>query len=118
MDIHSEDVKEAAAAVPQDVIEELEVLRKYPQNLPTSVAHSGLVYVGGCIAKLISDVGHDACAMLVTKNKMSSSLYNLLSQQQTHVLHYPTPEFLAMLETIVTFLKSQSNIYKQKSWNP
>lgn len=100
-----EDAEEAVASVPQDIVQELEVLREHSPTPPASVAYSGLVYVGGYIAKLIGDLGCDACVMLVTTNNTSSPLYNLLRAQETGELHYPKPEFLALLETIVTFFE-------------
>ncbi|KAH7952382.1 hypothetical protein HPB52_022182 [Rhipicephalus sanguineus] len=57
MGIRDENIEEAAVSIPEDVIEELEALREPPRKPPNSVAYSGLVYVGGYIAKLITDVG-------------------------------------------------------------
>ncbi|KAH7971793.1 hypothetical protein HPB52_002792 [Rhipicephalus sanguineus] len=54
MGIRDENIEE------DDVIEELEALREPPRKPPNSVAYSGLVYVDGYIAKLITDVGHSA----------------------------------------------------------
>ncbi|KAH7939494.1 hypothetical protein HPB52_013239 [Rhipicephalus sanguineus] len=56
MGIRDENIEEAAVSIPEDVIEELEALREPPRKPPNSVAYSGLVYVGGYIAKLIIDV--------------------------------------------------------------
>lgn len=104
MGIRDENIEEAAVPIPEDVIEELEALREPPPKPPNSVAYSGLVYVGGYIAKLITDVGCETCAMLVTTNKTSSP-YHLLRQQEAYDLHYPKPELLSMLDTIVTFFE-------------
>lgn len=57
------------------------------------------------MAKLIGDLGSDTCVMLVMPNKTSSPLYNLLYTQETGELHYPKPEFVELLETIVTFFE-------------
>ncbi|KAH7940355.1 hypothetical protein HPB52_023542 [Rhipicephalus sanguineus] len=99
MGIRDENIEE------DDVSEELEALREPPRKPPNSVAYSGLVYVDGYIAKLITDVGCETCAMLVTTNKTSSPLYHLLRQQEAYDLHYPKPELLSMLDTIVTFFE-------------
>ncbi|KAH7976427.1 hypothetical protein HPB52_013778 [Rhipicephalus sanguineus] len=64
MGIRDENIEEAAVSIPEDVIEELEALREPPRKPPISVAYSGLVYVGGYIAKLITDVGSETCAVL------------------------------------------------------
>ncbi|KAH7940874.1 hypothetical protein HPB49_007274 [Dermacentor silvarum] len=64
-----EDAEEAATPVSQDLIQELITLRAHPPAPPLSLAYSGSVYVGGYIAKLISDLRCDACIMLVTTNK-------------------------------------------------
>ncbi|KAH9367820.1 hypothetical protein HPB48_008075 [Haemaphysalis longicornis] len=45
-----EDVEEEVASVPQDIVQELEVLREHSPTTPASVTYSGLVYVGGYIA--------------------------------------------------------------------
>ncbi|KAG0423688.1 hypothetical protein HPB47_000533 [Ixodes persulcatus] len=103
--VQDEDAEEAAASVPQDVVEELKALKAHLSAPPASVAYSGLVYVGGYLAKLVSDLGCHACVMLVTTNKTSSPLYKLLSAQENCELHYPKPEFLALLETISTFFE-------------
>ncbi|KAH7948294.1 hypothetical protein HPB52_020264 [Rhipicephalus sanguineus] len=105
MGIRDENIEEAAVSIPEDVFEELEALREPPRKPPNSVAYSGLVYVGGYIAKLITDVGCETGAMLVTTNKTSSPLYLLLRQQEAYDLHYPKPELLSMLDTIVTFFE-------------
>ncbi|KAH7942975.1 hypothetical protein HPB52_003045 [Rhipicephalus sanguineus] len=105
MDIRDENIEEAAVSIPEDVIEELEALRQPPRKPPNSVAYSGLVYVGGYIAKLITDVGCDTCAMLVRTNKTSSPLYHHLREQEAYDLHYSKPELLSMLDTIVTFFE-------------
>lgn len=91
------DIKEAVASVPQHIVQELflkkivqelEVLREHSPTPPASVAYSGLVYVGGYIAKLIGKLGCDACVMLETTNNTSSHLYKLLRTQQTGELYY------------------------------
>ncbi|KAH7957706.1 hypothetical protein HPB52_021916 [Rhipicephalus sanguineus] len=99
MGIRDENIEE------DDVIEELKALREPARKPPNSVAYSGLVYVDGYIAKLITDVGCETCAMLVTANKTSSPLYHLLRQQEAYDLHYPKPELLSMLDTIVMFFE-------------
>ncbi|KAH7981939.1 hypothetical protein HPB52_001916 [Rhipicephalus sanguineus] len=104
MGIRDENIEEAVVPIPEDVIEELEALREPPPKPPNSVAYSDLVYVGGYIAKLITDVGCETCAMLVTTNKTSSP-YHLLRQQEAYDLHYPKPELLSMLDTFVTFFE-------------
>lgn len=78
-----EDVDEAVTSVPQDIVQELEVLREHLPTPPASVADSGLVYVGGYIAKLIGELGCDACVMLVTTNNTNRFLNNLLRTQET-----------------------------------
>ncbi|KAH7982528.1 hypothetical protein HPB52_005471 [Rhipicephalus sanguineus] len=100
MGIRDENIEEAAVSIPEDVIEELQALREPPRKPPNSVA-----YVGGYIAKLITDVGCETCAMLVTTYKTSNPLYPLLRQQEAYNLHYPKSELLSMLDTIVTFFE-------------
>ncbi|KAH7953707.1 hypothetical protein HPB49_011506 [Dermacentor silvarum] len=48
------DAEELAAALPQSLTEELNDLAEYPDTPSPSVTYSGLVYVAGYIAKLIS----------------------------------------------------------------
>ncbi|KAH7951161.1 hypothetical protein HPB52_005884 [Rhipicephalus sanguineus] len=61
MGIRDENIEEAAVAIPEDVIEELEALRELPRKPPNS--------------------------------------------QEAYDLHYPKPELLSMLDTIVTFFE-------------
>lgn len=57
--MQGEDAEEAATSVSQDLVQELIALRAHPPAPPPSLAYSGLVYVGGYIAKLISHLGCD-----------------------------------------------------------
>lgn len=102
----SKETNEQGEDAEEAVAQKLEVLQEHSPTPAASVAYSGLVYVGGYIAKLIiGDLRCDACVMLVTTNKTSSALYNLLRTQERGELHYPKPELLALLETIVKFFE-------------
>uniref|UniRef100_A0A023G676 Uncharacterized protein n=1 Tax=Amblyomma triste TaxID=251400 RepID=A0A023G676_AMBTT len=70
--------------------------------LPT-VTYSGLAYVAGYIVKLISDFGCDACAILLETSERSSPMHTILRGQDSIGLHYPKPEFVALLDKVVSF---------------
>ncbi|KAH7958884.1 hypothetical protein HPB49_006121 [Dermacentor silvarum] len=68
------DAEELAAALPQSLTEELNDLAEYPDTPSPSVTYSGLVYVAGYIAKLISDFECDACSILLETHERSDPL--------------------------------------------
>lgn len=84
---------------------ELKKLRECPVAPPLSVTCSGLAYVGGYIAKLITHFGCESCAMLLTTSNKDGPLYALLRGQDRSGLVYPKPEFLALLDGIVSFFE-------------
>ncbi|KAH7978383.1 hypothetical protein HPB49_005380 [Dermacentor silvarum] len=94
------DAEELAAALPQSLTEELNDLAEYPDTPSPSVTYSGLVYVAGYIAKLISDFECDACSILLETHERSDPLYTLLQSQDFSRLHYPKAEFVALLDKI------------------
>lgn len=54
-----------------------------------------------------TDLGRDSCAALLTTNRQHQ-LYKLLRAQDRSELHYPRPEFLALLDKIVVFFDKAS----------
>lgn len=100
------DAGELAAAIPDTLTEQLRDLGKYPAAPSPSVTYSGLAYVGGYIVKLIGDFGCDACVMLLTTSNKTDPLFTLLQGQDRSGLHYAKPEFLALLDKVVTFFEN------------
>ncbi|KAH7936730.1 hypothetical protein HPB49_003415 [Dermacentor silvarum] len=60
------DAEQVAATLSERFHDELEDLTHCQAPTPRSVAYSGLSYVGGYIAKLITDFGCGSCEILVT----------------------------------------------------
>ncbi|KAL1476480.1 hypothetical protein MTO96_036463 [Rhipicephalus appendiculatus] len=87
---------------------DLRSLLEYEACPSPSVTFSGLAYLGGYIAKLITDLGCDSCAALLTTNNREHPLYKLLRAQDRSELQYPRPEFLALLDKIVVFFDKAS----------
>lgn len=93
------DVDQLVTSLSVTLSDELKKLRE----CPAAVTCSGLTYVGGCIAKLITDFGCESCAMLLTTSDKDGPLYVLLRGQDRSGLVYPRPEFLTLLDGIVSF---------------
>ncbi|KAH7941274.1 hypothetical protein HPB49_011539 [Dermacentor silvarum] len=108
------DAEELAAALPQSLTEELNDLAEYPDTPSPSVTYSGLVYVAGYIAKLISDFECDACSILLETHERSDPLYTLLQSQDFSRLHYPKAEFVALLDKILSIQLCQVTIGVQE----
>lgn len=99
------DVDQLVTTLSVTFSDELKKLRECPAAPPLSVTCSGLAYVGGYIAKLIADFGCESCAMLLTTSNKDGPLYALLRGQDRSGLVYPRPEFLALLDGIVSFFE-------------
>ncbi|KAG0431933.1 hypothetical protein HPB47_021325 [Ixodes persulcatus] len=99
------DVDKLVSSLSVTFSDDLKELRKCTSAPPLSVTSSGLAYVGGYIAKLITDFGCESCAMLLTTSDKDQPLYALLRGQERSGLAYPRPEFLALLNGIVTFFE-------------
>lgn len=70
---------------------------------PSPSVTPDLAYLGGYIAKLIADLGCDSCAAQLKINNRDHPLHEILRAQDRNELHYPRPEFLALLDKIVFF---------------
>lgn len=99
------DVDKLVSSLSVTFSDDLKELRECTSAPPLSVTCSGLAYVGGYIAKLITDFGCESCAMLLTTSDKDQPLYALLRGQDRSGLAYPRPEFLALLNGIVTFFE-------------
>lgn len=99
------DAEEMISTLPQAVFEELKHFKETPVTSSPSVTYSGLTYVAGYILKLISDFGCDACNILLQTSERTGPLYTLLQGQDSSGLHYPKPEFVALLDKVVYFFE-------------
>ncbi|KAH6921047.1 hypothetical protein HPB50_027963 [Hyalomma asiaticum] len=95
------DVEQVAATLSEKFHNDLEDLRQCQAPTPRSVTYSDLSYVGGYIAKLITDLGCGSYEMLVTTCNKDDPLHTLLEGQDRSRLCYPRPEFLALLNNLI-----------------
>ena len=80
------EVEEEAAMLSKIFDKDLRSLLEY-EACPSPSVFSGLAYLGGYIAKLITDLGCDSCAALLTTNNRQHQLYKLLRAQDRSELH-------------------------------
>lgn len=99
------DAEEVAATLSEKFHDELQELTQCQAPATRSVTYSGLSYVGGYIAKLITDFGCGSCEMLVTTCNKDNPLYALLQGQDRSGLCYPRPEFLALLNNLINLFE-------------
>lgn len=114
MQVTETDAEELTTAVPQELTAQLENLKGHLLNRSRSVIHSGLVYIGGYLVRLISEFGCNACVTMVTTNK-GDPLFTLLHGQDKSGLHHPNHMFLALLDNIlVCFEKAAKHFLQTK----